>query len=71
MGIYAVLIDWPAGWRVLKVYGYRLVVIEVPMDDRTLYGGQTRNRSRLKGHVGLLRGFSPGGGRYSIQLTEA
>ena len=41
------------------------------MDDRTLYGGQTRNRSRLKGHVGLLRGFSPGGGRYSIQLTEA
>jgi len=38
------------------------VVIEVPIYDRTLYGGQTRNRSRLKGHVGSLRGFSTGGG---------
>ena len=26
------------------------------MDDRTLYGVQTRNRSCLKGHVGSLRG---------------
>ena len=32
------------------------VVIDVPMDDRTLYGVQTRNRSYLKGHVGSLRG---------------